>query len=142
MRYLGLDLGTKTLGLAISDKTNTLASPMKTIHYQEYDELIIELKKIIVENKITTLVLGLPINMNNSMGFASERSLEFGKYIKQNITIPLVYQDERLSTSEAHNILISNNSMRRNKRKKIVDSVAAMIILEGYLRKEKLKNGN
>lgn len=136
MRVLGLDLGTKTLGVAISDKTNTLASPLKTIVYRNYEELIDELKTIINDNQITDLVLGLPKNMNNSMGFASDRSMAFYELLKNNFDLNIHLQDERLSTVEAEKILINNGSMRRNKRKEVIDSVAAMIILENYLKKE------
>ena len=136
MRVLGLDLGTKTLGLAISDKTNTLASPLKTIVYSDYDSLLVTLKMIIDEYQITDLVLGLPKNMNNSLGFASERSMTFYELLKQNFDINIHLQDERLSTVEAEKILINNGNMRRNKRKVVIDSVAAMIILENFLKKE------
>ena len=86
MRYLGLDLGTKTLGLSVSDKTNTIASPYKTLHFKEneYTSVLQELKKIVEEKEITAFVLGLPKNMNNSLGFASERSLNFKKILEEN----------------------------------------------------------
>ena len=73
MRYLGLDLGTKTLGISVSDKTNTIASPLKTIRFKEndFESVIPELKSIVLEKGITDFVLGLPKNMNNSLGFAS-----------------------------------------------------------------------
>ena len=135
MRVLALDLGTKSLGLAISDKTNTLSCPLKTLFYKENDfnYLLNELEIIIKENEVTTLVLGLPKNMDNSLGFASQRSLNFKKLLDERFDLEIVLQDERLSTVEAENILIAND-MRRNKRKKIIDSVAAMIILDTYLR--------
>lgn len=136
MRVLGLDLGTKTLGVAVSDKTNTLASPLKTIVFQNYDNLLIELKMIIDEYQITDLVLGLPKNMNNSLGFASSRSMEFYELLKTKFDLNIHLQDERLSTVEAEKILINNGNMRREKRKNVIDSVAAMIILENFLKKE------
>ena len=136
MRVLGLDLGTKTLGVAVSDKTNTLASPLKTIAFQNYDNLLIELKMIIDEYQITDLVLGLPKNMNNSLGFASSRSMEFYELLKTKFDLNIHLQDERLSTVEAERILINNGNMRREKRKNVIDSVAAMIILENFLKKE------
>ena len=77
MRYLGLDLGTKTLGLAITDKLGIISSPYKALRYNNIDELINELLIIINEEEVDELVLGLPKNMDNSMGFASERSLKF-----------------------------------------------------------------
>lgn len=135
MRVLALDLGTKSLGLAISDKTNTLSCPLKTLFYKENDfnYLLDELEKIINENEVGKLVLGLPKNMDNSLGFASKRSLDFKKLLEERFDIKIILQDERLSTVEAENILIAND-MRRKKRKQVIDSVAAMIILDTYLR--------
>ena len=134
MRYLGLDLGTKTLGIAISDKLGILASSLKTIKFdnEDYNSLIPELKSIVEEYKITTAVLGLPKNMNNSLGFASERSLNFKKIIEENMNIEVVLEDERLSSVEANNVMI-NADLSRKKRKEKVDALAATIILQRYL---------
>ena len=135
MRVLGLDLGTKTLGLAISDKTNTLSSPLKVIRYNDgdYNFLLDELEKIINEYNIDKLVLGLPKNMDNSLGFASQRSLDFQKLLNDKFKLDVILIDERLSTVEAENILIQSD-MRRKKRKEVIDAAAAMIILDTYLR--------
>ena len=135
MRVLGLDLGTKTLGLAISDKTNTLSSPLKVIRYNDgdYNFLLDELAKIINEYNIDKLVLGLPKNMDNSLGFASQRSLDFQKLLNDKFKLDVILIDERLSTVEAENILIQSD-MRRKKRKEVIDAAAAMIILDTYLR--------
>ena len=140
MRILALDLGTKTLGLAISDKTNTLSSPLKVLRYNEgdFDYLIKELDNIVKEYNVDRFVLGLPKNMDNSLGFASQRSLDFKKVLDDNFNIDTVLVDERLSTVEAENILIQSD-MRRKKRKEVIDSAAAMIILDTYLRR--LQNG-
>lgn len=135
MRYLGLDLGTKTLGIAVSDKTNTIATPFKTLHYKEYEELIPELKKIILEKEIGTFVLGYPKNMNNTLGPAVERTENFKSYLEENFSLPIVLIDERLSTVEAENILISTDT-KRKKRKQIIDSYAAAIILDTFLKKK------
>ena len=140
MRALGLDLGTKTLGVAITDRTNTLVSPLKTIFYSNTNELIKEIKRIVDEYGISVLVLGLPKNMDGSLGFASERSMKFYEELKANFDLDIELIDERLSTVEAERILIDNADMSRGKRKKVIDSVAAMIILENYLKKEKNKN--
>jgi putative holliday junction resolvase len=137
MRYLGLDLGTKTLGIAISDKTNIMSSSLKVLRYSNGDYLFLinELRKIIEKYEISTLVLGYPKNMNNSLGEAAERVEKFKSLLEENLNINVVLIDERLSTVEAENILISND-MRRKKRKKIIDGVAAMVILDTYLRKK------
>ena len=134
MRYLGLDLGTKTLGVAISDKLGMIASSVKTIHFdnEDYNSLVPEVKELIEEYNINTVILGLPKNMDNTMGFASERSLNFKKILEDNLNIEVVLEDERLSSVEANNVMI-NADVSRNKRKKKVDSLAATIILQRYL---------
>ena len=104
MRYLGLDLGTKTLGLAISDKLGTIASPYKVLRYNDIKILIEELIEIINKEKVDELVLGLPKNMNGSLGFAAERSMNFKKVLEQEINIPIHLVDERLSTVEAERV--------------------------------------
>jgi putative Holliday junction resolvase len=138
MKYLGLDLGTRTLGLSISDLTHTIASTYKTIRYEEndYEFLLNELKKIIEEEKIGKLVLGLPKNMNNTIGESAERCLNFKKLLEENLNIEVEMQDERLTTVEAHNYMIEAN-MSRKKRKQKIDSLAANIILQTYLDRKK-----
>ena len=136
MKYLGLDLGTKTLGLAISDKLGTIASPYKVLRYNNIDDLIKELIEIINNESVDELVLGLPKNMNNSLGFASERSLNFKKLLEQNISKKIHLVDERLSTMEAENFLISTDASRK-KRKQVIDAYAASIILDTYLKSMK-----
>jgi len=135
MRYLGLDLGTKTLGISITDKTNTLVTPLKVIRFEfeKYDTIIDEVKNIISEYDIKLVVLGLPKNMDGSIGFAGERSLNFKKIIKkENIKVELV--DERLTTKSAIDIVHLNNGNEKNTKNKI-DSIAACIILESYLKR-------
>ncbi len=135
MRYLGLDLGTKTLGIAISDKTNTISSPYTTLRFEAYEELVEELKKIVTEKDIGTFILGYPKNMNNTLGPAIERTESFKAILEKNFSLPIVLIDERLSTVEAENILISTDT-KRKKRKKIIDSYAAAIILDTYLKRK------
>ena len=138
MKYLGLDLGTRTLGLSISDLTHTIASTYKTIRYEEndYEYLLEELKKIIEQEKIGKIVLGLPKNMNNTIGESAERCLNFKEELEKNLNIDVEMQDERLTTVEAHNYMIEAN-MSRKKRKQKVDSLAANIILQTYLDRKK-----
>ena len=138
MRYLGLDLGTKTLGVSLSDILGLIASTYKTIRFNEndYESALKELEEIISEFKVEKIVLGLPKNMNNSLGFASERSMNFKKMIEEKYNIEVILQDERLSSVEANNIMIKNDTSRK-KRKKSVDSLAANIILQSYLDKIK-----
>lgn len=133
MRYLGLDLGSRTLGVAVSDKTGLIASNYKTIkHEEEYDRLVLEVEELVKELEIDEIVLGFPKNMNNTIGPKGELSLEFKNKLEEKINIPVVLQDERLSTKSATDMLIEGNVSRKN-RKKVVDSVAATIILQNYL---------
>ena len=135
MRYLGLDLGTTTLGVAISDKTNTLATPLELIKFarENYEEALDKLLKIVSEYNIKEVVLGLPKNMDNSLGFASNRSLNF-KSMLEDKGLVVHLEDERLTTVEAIGILKKNNVKKINKSAK-TDIVSAVLILESYLRK-------
>ena len=135
MRTLGMDLGTKTLGLAISDKQGIIASPYKLIKYNNMDDAVNEVLKIIEKEKVENLVLGLPKNMNNSLGFASERSLNFKKLLEEKTNLKIELIDERLSTIEAERVLLDYD-MSRKKRKEHIDNTAAAIILDTYLRRE------
>ena len=134
MRYIGLDLGTKTLGISISDKLGLIASTYKTIRYdnENYNYLIEELKKIIESEDVKGIVLGLPKNMNNSLGESANRSIKFKELLENNFDIKVILQDERMSTVEAHNIMLEGD-LSRKKRKKKVDSLAANIILQRFL---------
>lgn len=138
MKYLGLDLGTRTLGLSISDLTHTIATTYKTIRYEEddYEYLIQQLKNIIEQEQIEKLVLGLPKNMNNTIGESAERCLNFKKLIEERLNIKVEMQDERLTTVEATNYMLEAN-ISRKKRKKKIDSLAANIILQSYLDRKK-----
>lgn len=135
MRCLGLDLGTKTLGLAMSDKTNFIASPYRVLRWdgEDYELLFKDLDIIIKDNSITELVLGLPKNMNNTLGFAAERSLKFKEALESRYNMEVHLIDERLSTMEATNYLLTAD-VSRKKRKQVVDGVAASIILDTYLK--------
>ena len=134
MIYLGLDLGSKTLGIAISDRTNTIASIYKTIFFKEddYDSLIPELTNIVKEEDISVIVLGLPKNMNNTIGTRAEITLDFKKKIEDSISIKVELMDERLTSVISNDVLISAN-VSRKKRKKKVDGMAALLILQSYI---------
>ena len=135
MRYLGLDLGTTSLGVAISDKTNTLASPYTLIKFprEDYAIALEEIKKIIDKEKITTIILGLPKNMDNSLGFAASRSMNF-KNMLEELGVKVILEDERLTTVEALNIMKNNGIKKINKQEK-TDILAAVLILESYLKR-------
>lgn len=143
MRYLGLDLGTKTLGLALSDTTLTIATSLKIIRFEseDYEVLYEEVKKIVLEYNVSKIILGLPKNMNNTIGDRAKSAISFGEKLSEYLNMEVVMQDERLSTVEATNYMIDAD-MSRKKRKKKIDSLAASIILQTYLDKEKGKNKN
>ena len=134
MRYLGLDLGSKTLWISISYTTNTIASVYKTLRFSEDNNLdtLDELKKIIEDNNITALVLGFPKNMNNTLGPRALITLEYKEKLEQELNIEVILYDERLTSVISNNVLIDAD-ISRKKRKKKVDGMAAVIILQGYL---------
>ena len=138
MRYLGIDLGSKTVGLAMSDTTLTIASTYKTIFFkdEDYNSTINEIKDIIKENNITKIILGLPKNMNNTLGERAEITLKYKELLEQSTDLPVIMFDERLTSVISNSILIEAD-ISRKKRKKKVDSIAAQIILQDYLNKEK-----
>ena len=138
MRYLGIDLGSKTVGLAMSDTTLTIASTYKTIFFkdEDYNSTINEIKDIIKEYNITKIILGLPKNMNNTLGERAEITLKYKELLEKCTDLPVIMFDERLTSVISNSILIEAD-MSRKKRKKKVDSIAAQIILQDYLNKEK-----
>ena len=141
MRILGLDLGTRTLGISMSDLTQTIATPYTVIRFSEgdYDYLLPEISKIVEEYEISKIVLGLPKNMNNSIGDRGLTTIEFQKKLSEYLNMEVILQDERLSTVEATNYMLEAD-ISRKKRKKKIDGLAANIILQTYLDKEKGDN--
>lgn len=135
MRLLGLDIGSKTIGVAISDKTNTICSPLMVIRFTVPEDAIKKVMEIVTHNEISDIVIGLPKNMNNTEGFASNRSINFKSELEQVTDVNIHLVDERLTTIEARNILITSNYSRK-RRKENIDSVAAVLILESYLNRK------
>ena len=136
MRYLGLDYGARTLGVSISDETGCIASTLKTIRYIDDQELLVELGKIVKEFNIKEVVLGLPLNMNGSNSVRGAETYSFKTKLEKELNLKVYLQDERLSTIEAEKVLIGSH-VRRNNRKKVIDSMAAVIILQTFLDKRK-----
>ena len=132
MRILGLDVGQKTIGVAISDPLGFTAQGITTIRRGKNEQDIEELKKICSEYGVETIVVGLPKNMNGSIGFAGEKIMAFTELIKESIDIKIELWDERLTTVAAHRAMLEAD-LSRGKRKKIVDKIAATYILQGYL---------
>lgn len=134
MRILGLDLGTRTLGLALSDETETIASFYGTLRFLDGDFLdaINKLKDIVLKENVSSFVLGLPKNMNNSLGDAAERSFKFKKMLEDTFNMEVFMQDERLTTVLATSYLLEAD-MSRKKRKAKVDGLSAVLILQTFL---------
>ena len=125
MRILGLDMGSKTIGVALSDPLGWTAQGITTIRRTKKEQDLEEVHKICKEYNVETIVIGLPKNMNGTIGEAGEKALEFAE-------LPIEMWDERLTTVAAHRAMLEAD-LSRNKRKKIVDKIAATYILQGYL---------
>lgn len=132
MRILGIDFGTKTIGLAVSDEIGLIGQPIGTIEHKGLQHDLQEVQAKIREYKIQKIVVGLPKNMDGSIGKSALQVLDFVENLKQAFNIPVDTWDERLSTVEAERVLLDAD-MSRRKRKKVIDKVAASIILQGYL---------
>ena len=131
MRYIGLDLGTKTLGVSLSN--GVIATNYTTLrHNEEYDYLASEVDKIVKEKKIDKIVLGFPKNMNNSIGERAKITLSFKEKLEKKTNLEVILEDERLTSSLANQVLIKADTSRK-KRKERVDGVASVIILQSYL---------
>jgi putative Holliday junction resolvase len=132
MRILGLDLGSKTIGVAISDELHLIAQGLFTLKRKGLQQDIRELKKLIEEQNVKKLVVGLPKNMNNTLGPSAKMVLSFIEELTKSVDLPVVTWDERLSTVAAEKALLEAD-MSRKKRKRVIDTVAAQLILQGYL---------
>ena len=131
-RLIGLDLGTKRVGIAICDDKRKIASPYKTIEYKNMDYLVNELKNIIKDNNIFAVIIGNPINMDGSFGKSAQSINDKAKVIEKELDLIIAMWDERLSTSGAFNIS-SNLDINFSKKKKNIDEKAAAFILQGAL---------
>lgn len=132
MRILGLDIGQKTIGVAISDPLGFTAQGITTIRIKKKEEDINEIINLCKEYAVETIVVGLPKNMNGSIGFAGEKIMEFTELLKDSVECKIELWDERLTTVAAHRAMLEAD-LSRGKRKKIVDKIAATYILQGYL---------
>ena len=133
MRLLGLDVGTKTVGLALSDPTLTVASPLQTIRRTKFSRDAEELEAIISEYDVGGLVVGLPLNMDSSEGRACQSVRQFAANLLARNDLPLAFHDERLSTAAVERMLVKEVDMTRARRAKVVDKAAAAYILQGAL---------
>ncbi|MDB5539990.1 MAG: YqgF [Devosia sp.] len=137
-KLLGLDLGTKTIGVAISDGMRYSATPLETIKRLKFTQDATRLQELIAENDAVGIVLGLPLNMDGSEGPRVQSTRAFARNLAARIEIPIVFWDERLSTSAVTRTLIEAD-VRRDKRAQVVDKLAASYILQGAL--ERLRRG-
>ena len=135
MRILGLDFGSKTVGVAVSDGLLLTAQGVETIERKDENKLrktCARIEELIAEYEITEIVLGLPKNMNNTEGERVEKTKAFGGMLERRTGLPVHYWDERLTTVAAEQILMESG-VRRENRKAVIDKVAAGLILQGYL---------
>lgn len=132
MKIMAVDYGDARTGIAVCDKTEFLASPVGTIEEKRFDVLVLKVAHIAEEYEVGEIVVGLPLNMNGSAGPRAELCKTFANALNQATDIPVNMWDERSTTVSAHGILNETN-VRGKKRKQIVDTVAATVILESYL---------
>ena len=135
MRIIGLDYGSKTVGVAISDSLLLTAQGIETIERKEENKLrktLARIEALVKEYEVEKIVLGLPLNMNDTIGERAEKTLEFKAMLERRTGLEVILWDERLTTIEAEQILIESN-VRREDRKKYIDKIAAGFILQGYL---------
>jgi len=132
---MGLDFGSKTVGVAVSDPLGLTAQPVEIVRRKSENKLrqtLARIEELIREYRVTELVLGFPKNMNNTLGERAAKSLEFKEMLERRTGLPVVMWDERLTTVEANRAMIEGK-VRREERGRYVDAIAAVLILQGYL---------
>lgn len=129
---MGLDVGSKTIGVAISDELGLTAQSLTCVRRTNWKADVAELESIVTEHQVDRVVVGLPLNMNGSEGPRAAESRTLGAHVEKKLGLPVEYWDERLSTVAANRVLIEGN-VSREKRRGVVDQVAASIILQGWL---------
>ena len=139
MRIMGLDIGSRTIGIAISDELGITAQGLKTLRRKSMEEDFEEIATIIRQFEIEKIVVGLPTNMDGTLGIQAEKVLKWLEALKDRIEIPVATWDERLTTVGASRVLLEAD-LSRKKRKKVIDKVAAVLILQGYLDQDRRKN--
>jgi putative Holliday junction resolvase len=137
-KLLGLDLGTKTIGVAVSDAMRYSATPLETIRRTKFTADAARLSELITDNDAVGIVLGLPLNMDGSEGPRAQSTRTFARNLGQKTAVPITFWDERLSTSAVTRMLIEADT-RRDKRAEVVDKLAASYILQGFLDRLRIK---
>ena len=137
-RIIGLDVGSKTVGVALSDELGWTAQGLEIIAInEEQGEFGIErIKQIIEQYDVVGFLIGLPKNMNNTLGPRAQASKDYGTLLEQTFGLPIDFEDERLTTVEAQRMLIEQADTSRKKRKKVIDKLAASLILQNYLNRK------
>ncbi|MCH9765526.1 MAG: Holliday junction resolvase RuvX [Alphaproteobacteria bacterium] len=136
-RLIGIDAGTKTLGLALSDVTRSIATPLETVKRRKFSIDVVHLQELASEHQIGGWVLGLPLNLDGSDGPRVQATRAFARNLTQHSPLPLLYWDERLSTVAAERVLLDADTSRQ-RRRDVIDKVAASVILQGAL--DRLRN--
>src|SRR4030066_1338439 len=132
MRILALDVGDKRIGVAISDELEIAAHSLTTLHRIDHSSVFVTIKEIIEEYNVEEIVVGMPFMMNGTMGIQGEKVSRFVDELKNEVTVPLRFMDERLSTRFVEKVLIDAD-VSRKKRGKVIDKLAAVVILQDYL---------
>ncbi len=132
MRIMGLDVGARTIGIAVSDPLGLTAQGVKTLRRRSEEADLQELLLLIREYEVERLVVGLPLHMNGDFSESAERALAFGQALAEAAGLPLETEDERLTTVAAERVLLEGN-LSRAKRKTVIDKIAAVFILQSYL---------
>lgn len=133
MKIMCIDYGLARIGCAISDELEMIASPIGTVHEKHFPSQVEKIAQIVAERKPTKIVVGLPKNMDGTEGASAQLAREFAAALTEKTGVETLMLDERLSTVSAHRVLSETNTKGSGKRKKIVDTVSAVIILQGYL---------
>ena len=139
MRIMSMDIGSRTIGIAISDELGITAQGLKTIKRRSMEKDLKEISLIITQFKIDKIVVGLPKNMDGTIGKQAEMVFQWIKTVQEKIHLPMLTWDERLSTVEASKILLKAD-LSRKKRKGVIDKLAAVLILQGYLNQSRKQN--
>lgn len=136
---MGLDVGSKTVGVAISDPLGWTAQGLEIIQINEHKEEfgLDRMSELVEEYQVESFVIGLPKNMNGTIGERAEASMAYGEKLKELFNLPIILQDERLTTMQVNRMMIEEGNLSRKKRKAVVDKLAAQMILQTYLDKQK-----
>jgi putative Holliday junction resolvase len=132
-RIMGLDVGSKTVGIALSDVLHMIASPLETLRRKKFREDAVRFREIVSQHDVGGVVLGLPLSMDGSEGPRCQSTRAFARNLSLEIDLPMTTQDERMSTQAIERVLINDVDMTRKRRSQVIDKLAAVYILQGFL---------